>query len=367
MGFNRYASTGGKERKIALELRYHQPLTKSENPSALEKRILEYLGYQKGLGASVSTIRGQRFYLEVYFKWSMERGLEDPNDLTLALVDRYQRYVSQYRNQITGKVIVPETQNHLLISLKTFFEWMQRREYIGKNPCWDLKMVRTAKRIPRNVLKVEEAERILSVPDLESGLGVRDRAILELFYSTGIRLFELQKLKVSELDLANRTLFVKEGKGRQDRLIPISERSADWVRKYLEEVRLALVKEPDDGTLFLSVRGGSMNKGRIGEIVKLSKEKADVKKKGSTHMFRHTTATLMLDNGADIRHVQEMLGHRDLNSTQIYTHVAIRKLQEVYERTHPAELEKGKKRKREDVPKKYPKNRRRYRRTRVKF
>ncbi|EPE84480.1 putative site-specific tyrosine recombinase XerC [Leptospira noguchii str. 1993005606] len=336
MGFNRYASTGGKERKISNELRYHQPLTNETNPTILEKRILEYLGYQKSLGMSLDTLRSHRFYLEVYFKWSIERGIEEPNQMTMALVDRYQRYVSQYRNQVTKKVVIPETQNHLLINVRQFYEWMQRREYIVKNPCLEMKLVRTPKRIPRNVLKVEEVEKILSIPDLESGLGVRNRAILELFYSTGIRRFELQKLKISEVDLVNRTVFVLEGKRRQDRLIPMSERASDWIRKYLEEVRIVLVKEPDDGTLFVSVRGGSMDKGRIGEVVKAAKEKAEVKKKGATHMFRHTTATLMLENGADIRYVQEMLGHRDLNSTQIYTHVAIRKLQEVYENTHPS-------------------------------
>lgn len=336
MGFNRYASTGGKERKISKELRYHQPLTNETSPSILEKRILEYLDNQKSIGMSFNTIRGQRYYLEVFFKWSMERGIEDPNQMTIPLVDRYGKYVSQYRNQVTKKVITPETQNHLLINLKTFYEWMQRREYVQKNPCWAMRLVKTPKRIPRNILKVEEVEKMLSVPDLESGLGVRNRAILELFYSTGIRRFELQKLKISEVDLANRTVFILEGKRRQDRLIPMSERACDWIRKYLEEVRITLVKDPDDGTLFVSVRGGKMDNSRIGEVVKAAKNKAEVKKKGSTHMFRHTTATLMLDNGADIRHVQEMLGHKDLNSTQIYTQVAIRKLQEVYENTHPS-------------------------------
>lgn len=336
MGFNRYASTGGKEKKIALALRYHQPLTNETSPSLLEKRILEYLDNQKSLGMNIHTIRGQRFYLEVFFKWCMERGIEDPNQMTISLVDRYQKYVSQYRNQVTKKVITPETQNHILISMKTLYEWMQRREYIVKNPCWNVRLVKTPKRIPRNILKVEEVEKMLSVPDLESGLGVRNRAILELFYSTGIRRFELQKLKISDVDLVNRTVFILEGKRRQDRLIPMSERASDWIRKYLEEVRITLVKGPDDGTLFVSVRGGKMDTSRIGEVVKAAKEKAEIEKKGSTHMFRHTTATLMLDNGADIRHVQEMLGHRDLNSTQIYTHVAIRKLQEVYEKTHPS-------------------------------
>ncbi|TGM60630.1 tyrosine-type recombinase/integrase [Leptospira adleri] len=339
MGFNKNTSTGGVRQKISRELRYLQPLTSNSNPSILEKRILEFLGYQKGLGSSVNTIRGQRFYLETFFRWSMERGLEDPNQVTMALVDRYQRYVSQYKNQVTKKLITADTQNHLLFLVKMFFDWLVRREYVLKNPCLEMKLVKSPKRIPRNVLNVDEAEKILSVPDLETPLGIRDRAILELFYSTGIRRFELQKLKISDLDFSNGTVFIFEGKRKQDRLIPVSERALEWIRKYLEAVRISYVKKPDDGTLFLSRRGRAINVGSIGEIVTKSRERSDVQKKGSTHMFRHTTATLMLENGADIRYVQEMLGHRDLSSTQIYTHVAIRKLKEVYERTHPAQME----------------------------
>ncbi|WP_025181131.1 tyrosine-type recombinase/integrase [Leptospira interrogans serovar Szwajizak] len=339
MGFNKDASTGGRRQKISRELRYLQPLTDKTNPSILEKRILEFLGYQKGVGLSVSTIRSHRFYLETFFRWSMERGLEDPNQVTMALVDRYQRYVSQYKNQVTKKLITADTQNHLLFLVKMFFDWLVRREYVLKNPCLEMRLVKSPKRIPRNVLNVDEAEKILSVPDLETPLGIRDRAIMELFYSTGIRRFELQKLKISDFDFSNGTVFIFEGKRKQDRLIPVSERALTWILKYLEEVRISYAKAPDDGTLFLSRRGKAMDASRIGEVVRRSREKSEVKKKGSTHMFRHTTATLMLDNGADIRHVQEMLGHRDLNSTQIYTHVAIRKLKEVYERTHPAQME----------------------------
>ncbi|TGK06317.1 recombinase XerC [Leptospira fletcheri] len=339
MGFNPYASTGGKKNKIPKELRYLLPLTEDPNPSILEKRILEYLYYERGLGFVVDkTIRGHRFFLEVFFRWCIERGIEDPEQLSMSLVDRYQRYVSQYKNQVTKRLIIPQTQAHFLNTVRAFYLWMERRELIVKNPCLEMRLPRNIKRIPRNVLKVEEAEKILSVPDLNSPLGLRDRAILELFYSTGMRRFELQKLKIQNIDFVNGTVFIEEGKRKQDRLIPVSERALEWIRKYLEDVRIRYVKEPDDGTLFLSRFGKPIDLEWIGWMVTGSRNKSGVEKKGSTHMFRHTTATLMLENGADIRFVQEMLGHRQLSSTQIYTHVAIRKLKEVYEKTHPAEI-----------------------------
>ncbi|WP_372788615.1 tyrosine-type recombinase/integrase [Leptospira kirschneri] len=214
--------------------------------------------------------------------------------------------------------------------------YLEKKEYILKNPFLEIKLPRKGRRLPRNILSVEEVERILSVPDLGTPLGIRNRAILELFYSTGMRLFELQKLEIRDIDFLKKRIFVREGKGKKDRVIPVSKRAIDWTRKYLEEVRLGYVKEVDNQSLFLSWKGDPLQTNWILNCVTQAKKKAEVEKKGSTHMFRHTTATLMLENGADIRHIQEMLGHKDLGTTQIYTHVAIRKLKEVYEKTHPS-------------------------------
>ncbi|MFQ3870574.1 tyrosine-type recombinase/integrase [Leptospira kirschneri] len=220
--------------------------------------------------------------------------------------------------------------------MKSFYMYLEKKEYILKNPFLEIKLPRKGRRLPRNILSVEEVERILSVPDLGTPLGIRNRTILELFYSTGMRLFELQKLEIRDIDFLKKRIFVREGKGKKDRVIPVSKRAIDWTRKYLEEVRLGYVKEVDNQSLFLSWKGDPLQTNWILNCVTQAKKKAGVEKKGSTHMFRHTTATLMLENGADIRHIQEMLGHKDLGTTQIYTHVAIRKLKEVYEKTHPS-------------------------------
>jgi integrase/recombinase XerD len=204
-------------------------------------------------------------------------------------------------------------------------------------------MPKIEKRLPRAVLSEEEAERVLLQPDIYDPLGLRDRAIMETLYSTGIRRTELVNLKLYNLDRERGTLSIWQGKGKKDRIIPIGERAVAWVDKYLREARPQMVIEPDDGTVFVSSEGGAFHPDRLSMLVREHVEKANIGKKGACHMFRHTMATLMLEGGADIRFIQQMLGHSDLSSTEIYTHVAIRKLKQIHTATHPgAALEKKK-------------------------
>ncbi|EMJ92324.1 tyrosine-type recombinase/integrase [Leptospira alstonii] len=317
--------------------KYHlHGFTLKGRESELEKRILEYLQSQERIGRTVKTLKHKRIALKVYYNWSEERGLTNPEETTQNEIEGYQRYLRKYRNQVTRERIGIRTSNSWLCTLRSYYLYLERKGYIRRSPCLEMKLPRKGRRIPRNVLSVEEVESILSVPDWRTSLGIRNRAILELFYSTGIRLFELKRLEIGDIDFSKKRIFVREGKGKKDRVIPISKRALYWLEKYLEEVRLGHVKGSGNYGLFLSCRGTVLQSTCLIGIVREALEKAGVEKKGATHMFRHTTATLMLENGADIRYVQEMLGHKDLNSTQIYTHVAIRKLKEVYESTHPS-------------------------------
>jgi integrase/recombinase XerD len=182
---------------------------------------------------------------------------------------------------------------------------------------------------------VEETERVLQVPDIHTPVGLRDRAILETFYSTGIRRKELVHLKLYDVDRERATLTIRQGKGKKDRMIPIGERALAWVGKYLGEGRPLLAIEPDDGTLFLTQYGEPFHPDAMSNLARDLIAQANLGKSGSCHTFRHTMATLMLDNGADIRYIQQMLGHAEISSTEIYTHVAIRKLQKIHAATHP--------------------------------
>ncbi|XDD51145.1 tyrosine-type recombinase/integrase [Leptospira sp. WS92.C1] len=332
-----------KRDKIPKGQHHLHRLTTKQTPSILELYILEHLQSMYSSRYSNGSIQHRRFSLLLLLEWCEERGIDSPLELTRSLMERFQRFVGQYRNRNTGQPVAINTLSSMLVDVRMFFQWLERREYIPKNPALDLRIVSIGRRLPRNILKVEEAERILQEPDLETPYGVRDRVVLELFYSTGIRCFELQKLKLTDIDFANRTVFIREGKRRQDRMIPVSTRALEWMRKYVEDVRPGLVSLPDEGYIFLTNKGKALHTSQIIAMTTKYREQSGVTKQGSTHMFRHTTATLMLDNGADIRYIQEMLGHRRLNSTQVYTHVAISKLKEVYDRTHPAEQKNSKK------------------------
>jgi integrase/recombinase XerD len=194
------------------------------------------------------------------------------------------------------------------------------------------------RRLPQTVLTIEEVETVLNQPDIETLAGLRDRAMLEMLYSTAIRRMELAYLKVFDVNTRHGTVMVKQGKGAKDRVVPIGQRASAWLDKYLAEVRPELVAAHDDGTLFLTDYGESFEKNRLGDLVKRYIRGAGITAAGSCHLFRHACATHMLENGADIRYIQVMLGHSELSTTQIYTQVSIVKLREIHTATHPARL-----------------------------
>jgi len=189
-------------------------------------------------------------------------------------------------------------------------------------------------------VSVSEAEEVLAQPAVKEILGLRDRAILEVFYSTGIRRSELAGLGIYDFDWQRGWLTIRQGKGKKDRVIPIGERALAWVDRYVTEIRPRLLTRADEATVFLTHEGNPLTPTYLSELVHGYVDDAKIGKRGSCHLFRHTAATLMLENGADLRYVQEMLGHSSPETTQIYTRVSIRKLKEIHSATHPARLER---------------------------
>ena len=169
------------------------------------------------------------------------------------------------------------------------------------------------------MLPASEAEAVLSQPDTSDPLGVRDRAILETFYSTGMRRIEVVNLGLLDLDLGRATLMVRQGKGKKDRMVPVGDRASAWIEKYRADVRPELVVEPDEGGLFLTADGERFPPNGMTALVRGYAVAADLGKRGACHLFRHTMATLMLEGGTDIRFIQQMLGHVKLETAQIYT------------------------------------------------
>jgi len=315
-----------------------QPLTENRMGSLIE----EFVSWMRVRNIAPETIDTRRSPLAQFARWASERGLEDPIEVTRPMLESYQRFL-YYARKKNGTPLTFRTQYARLAVIRAWFRWLVRSHHILYNPASDLDMPKVEKRLPVDVLNEEEVERVMLQPDLRDPLGVRNRAILETFYSTGIRRMELVNLKLYHVDRLRKMVTVRQGKGRKDRVVPIGERALAWIDKYLGEARPQLVMEPDEGTLFLSSEGGPFHPDRMSVLVGQYIEQANVGKNGACHMLRHTMATLMLENGADVRYIQEMLGHCSLESTQIYTHVAIRKLQRIHAATHPgASLERKK-------------------------
>jgi integrase/recombinase XerD len=283
---------------------------------------------------SESTIKNRRTYLKYFIVWCDDRGLTQPQEITRPIIERYQRYLYYYRKK-DGHPLSFRSQHTRLTSVRSFFKWLAKNNHILYNPAYDLELPKLEHRLPKHVLTERESEKIINEPDINEPLGIRDRAILEVLYSTGMRRMELIRIKLYDLDRDRGTVIIRQGKGKKDRMIPIGERALAWIDKYLNEVRTSLVLDPDDGTVFLTTYHEPFTKNRLTQLVRDYVNAADIGKKGACHLFRHTMATIMLENGADIRFIQQMLGHARLDTTQIYTQVSIRMLKEIHSATHP--------------------------------
>jgi integrase/recombinase XerD len=309
---------------------------KTEAPPAtpLEALMHEHLNWLRERNYSDYTVRGRRGHIGYFLAWCKERGLEDPVDVTRPVLERYQRWLFYYRKQ-NGEPLGFASQHDRLVPLRVWFRWMARQNHILHNPASELEMPRLGFRLPKHVLTVAEAEQVIAQPNPADPIGLRDRAILEVLYATGMRRMELLRLKLDGLDLERGTVMIRRGKGNKDRMIPLGERAGAWLRKYLREGRPQLAGEPDDGTLFLTTQGEPFSAEYLTQLVRGYVLAAKVGKEGACHLFRHTMATLMLEGGADIRFIQQMLGHADLKATQLYTNVSIRLLKEIHAATHP--------------------------------
>ncbi len=307
---------------------------------SMKALLAEYLEWMLATNYAERTVGYRRKYVGHFIAWCSDRGLTLPGEVTRPILERYRRELYRYRKK-DGKPLSFRSQNGRLSMLRGYFGWLSKHNHILYNPAADLELPRPEKRLPRHVLTVSEVERVLNQADATRPLGVRDRTILETFYSTGMRRHELLGLKEFDLDFERGTLMIRRGKGKRDRVVPIGGRASLWMEKYLTEVRPELVAGRDDGTLFLTYRGEPFTDSRLSLMVHNYVKDSGIGKSGACHLLRHTMATLMLENGADIRYIQQMLGHEDIRSTQIYTQVSIRKLKEVHDSTHPgARLER---------------------------
>jgi integrase/recombinase XerD len=311
------------------------PIGDVRDPDSLYHAMQRYLAWLAERHYSPRTIESREVYLRYFVLWCDDRGLGRPQEVTRPILERYQRFLFLHRKR-DGQPLTIRSQHTRIIPVRSWFKWLARQNHILYNPAAELELPRMEHRLPRHVLSQREAEAVLAQPDLPSDTGIRDRAMLETLYSTGMRRLELIGLKLADIDIERGTVMVRQGKGRKDRMIPIGERALAWIEKYRDDVRPELATGADDGTLFLSNLGEPFSPNRLTQLVRDYVDAAKIGKRGSCHLFRHTMATLMLENGADIRYIQAMLGHAKLDTTQIYTQVSIRALKAIHTATHPA-------------------------------
>jgi integrase/recombinase XerD len=300
-----------------------------------------FLDWTLTIGLSAQTAQIRKIGLDRFILWCDERGLQRPHDITRPILQRYQSHLYHYR-KANGQPLSFNTQSTLLHPLVAFFKWCVRDNHILHNPASELVLPKPPRQLPKHLMSIAEIENILNQTDIETPSGIRNRAILETLYSTGIRRAELISLTLYDVDTERGTLMVRLGKGSKDRLIPIGKRACAWVDRYLQEVRPQLAIGTDQQALYLTDYGEPFAKNRLSDMVKRHMQYAGFNS-GGCHAFRHAMATHMLENGADIRYIQAMLGHSELSTTQIYTHVAIGKLQAVHALTHPAKMERSEK------------------------
>jgi integrase/recombinase XerD len=254
-------------------------------------------------------------------------------DRGLAQLTRSQ--LEAYVRSLMSEGKSPRSVARLVACVRGFYRYLLRHQHISENPAVDLAAPRAWKVLPK-FLSPEDVERLLTAPDLATPRGVRDRALIELLYATGLRVSELVALRPQDLHL-DAGYLTTTGKGQKQRIVPVGDEAAMWVTRYLREARPAILGKRSSPRVFVNARGGGLGLTRVGfwKILKGYGRTIGISRQISPHVLRHSFATHLLERGADLRAIQMMLGHADLSTTQIYTHVLEARLRHVYDRFHP--------------------------------
>lgn len=289
---------------------------------------------------SERTIDDYKCYLRQFIDYlEKETSVAGLHDIDSQTIYGYQNHLYHARTS-TGKRLSLESQAKKLTAVKRFFEYLIETGDMVFNPASVIKLPKMKKHLPKGVMSEQQVEDLLEQIDTSTPLGVRDRAMIELLYATAIRNSELRQLAVYDVDPQQLKLTVRHGKGKKDRVVPMGEIACDYVQEYLQTIRPKLiVLNPDQDLLFVSKHGKQITRANLIWIIhKYVKQTANLPKDVGPHSLRHSCATHMLRRGADLRYVQQLLGHASISTTQIYTQVDDADLKAVHRRCHPREL-----------------------------
>ncbi len=287
--------------------------------------FLEYLTVE--LGLSANTRQAYERDLRLFCK---TLGFKNSD----ALVNVSREQITGYMTQLKEKGLAAATIARKLAAIKAFYRFMTAEGYMDANPAEVVEAGTKGIKLPR-VLSEDEVVRLLNQPDITSAEGFRDRTMLEVLYATGMRVSELINLTLERVDL-NMKYIIAFGKGSKERIVPLGSVAAEFLQQYLEKVRPKLTHEDrKTNIVFLAFGGHELTRQRFWQIIRAYGRKANINKALTPHILRHSFATHLLDNGADLRSVQELLGHSDISTTQIYTHLTNKRLRDIYAKAHP--------------------------------
>lgn len=279
--------------------------------------------------------------LTLLFQFLSEQGIDDIRLVTPSHVISFMSHLKKRRTR-RGTTFAPFTQSSYLTVARRFFAFLEKRSVLLSNPASGIRFP-SPQRLPRAVLSRAQMLRLLEAPSPINVIGLRDRAILETFYGTGVRLEECRRLNVSDVDLQSEELWVRDGKGRKDRVLPIPRQSLRALERYFNEARPYLLHNLQEEAFFITRAGRRLSRSTVGGLLHIYGRMAGIPHAVHPHALRHACATHLLEGGADIRHIQKILGHRDLQTTAIYTKVQIADLRKVLSRSHPRKSKRKKK------------------------
>jgi integrase/recombinase XerD len=311
---------------------------KSTELTLLTDCLTYYLDYCLSHGESAQTINGKRRMIDRFILWCVLHDVENIQQIDQALVDDYQLYAYRNYKGRNSPQIQMDTLRNIMTAIKRFVWRLYCNDVIERNPLDKMELPKNSKRLPKNILDKEQVLQVFEMPLMFGIRGYRDRALLELLYASAVRRKELVELRIKNIDLKHQMLSINQGKGRKDRRVPLSLRACQWVEFYLNDIRPRIATLQSMDYLFINNTGKHYTPHTASDLVHKYLLLAGVADEGACCVFRHSAATHMLEEGADLRYIQEFLGHADISTTQIYTHVSINKLTEVYLDTHPSAL-----------------------------
>ena len=301
----------------------------------LDTLVREYGRYQKMNNYSPVTIEGDEYKLGWFLKHHEELGITELEFLTKQSLKDYQEWLT-YKQTRTGRLLASASRNGLISTLKMFLRWLKKEDYLATDFSEYIVYGKLPQKLPRQILTIKEMDDFINMPDTRTSKGFRDRLLMEFLYQTAARVSETSHIKIEDVDTKAGTVHIREGKGAKDRIVPIGKGLCDMINEYLMFVREKFLHKVRHGYL-LCGRDSKMGEDNIQKVIYNYKQKSGITKPIHPHAFRHACATHMLQNGAPIRHVQEMLGHSNINTTQLYANVTIRDLKKAHARYHPSE------------------------------